>query len=83
LADAIQSGLDALHHGDEKTAVVDLGRAVRIASATGNTSTSELLAAVVDVTDAATGTVQLRAIVKPADVMTLDTRSTRTARVEK
>ncbi len=83
LADAIQGGLDALSQGDEKTAIVDLGRAVRIAAATGNTSTSELLAAVVDVEDASTGRVQLKASVKAADVMTLDTRSTRTARVQK
>ena len=83
LADAVQSGLDALNRGDEKTALVDLGQAVRIAAATGNTSTSQLLAAVVDVEDASTGQVQLKRDVKPSDVMTLDTRSTRTARVQR
>jgi von Willebrand factor type A C-terminal domain/von Willebrand factor type A domain len=83
LADAIQSGLDALNQGDEKAALVDLGRAVRIAAATGNTSTGELLAAVVDVEDAGTGRVRLKPSVKPSDVMTLDTRSSRTARVQK
>jgi von Willebrand factor type A C-terminal domain/von Willebrand factor type A domain len=82
LADAIQVGLDALNEGDEVTAVGHLGRAVRIAAATGNTSTGELLAAVVDVEDAATGRVHLKVGVTPADVMTLDTRSTRTARVQ-
>jgi von Willebrand factor type A domain/von Willebrand factor type A C-terminal domain len=83
LADAIQTGLDALNHGDETTAAVHLGRAVRMAAETGNISTGELLEAVVDVEDAISGRVQVKAGLKPADVMTLDTRSTRTARVQK
>jgi hypothetical protein len=83
LADAIQTGLDALNHGDHTTAAVHLGRAVRIAAETDNASTRELLAAVVDVDDVLTGRVHVKAGVKPADVMTLDTRSTRTARVQK
>ena len=83
LADVIHTGLTALNHGDETTAALHLGRAVRMAAETGNTSTGELLAAVVHVEDALTGRVHVKAGVKPADVMTLDTRSTRTARIQK
>jgi hypothetical protein len=83
LSDAIQTGVDALNNGDETTAVAHLGQAARIAAETGSTSTGELLEAVVDIEDASTGRVQVKAGLKPADVMTLDTRSTRTTRVEK
>ena len=41
----------------------------------------ELLATVVDIEDAATGTVRLRRKVEAADEMALDTRSTKTVRV--
>jgi hypothetical protein len=40
-----------------------------------------LLATVVDIEDAATGTVRLRRKVEAADEMALDTRSTKTVRV--
>ena len=83
LADLIQDGLDAINDGDEDTAIVQLGRAVRMAAATGNTTAGDLLAAVVEVEDAATGRVQLKPGVKASDLMTLETRSTRTARVRR
>jgi von Willebrand factor type A domain/von Willebrand factor type A C-terminal domain len=83
LADAIQTGLDALNRGDETAAALHLGRAVRIAAETGSTSSGELLEAVLDVEDALTGRVQVKGGLRQADVMTLDTRSTRTTRVEK
>ena len=83
LADIIQDGLQARKDGDEATATVKLGRAVQIASESGNDGTMKLLRGVVDVEDPATGTVRLRRDVDDADEMALDTRSTKTERVGK
>ncbi|MGY0061743.1 VWA domain-containing protein [Streptomyces sp. LZ34] len=83
LAQAIQQGLDARKAGDMDGATAKLGRAVQLASASGNEDTAKLLAKVVDVVDAATGTVRLKAKVAEADEMTLETRSTKTVRVKK
>ena len=81
LADAIQEGLEARKTGDEATATFKLGRAVQLASQSGNDGTMKLLQAVVDVDDPATGTVRLKHAVADADEMALDTRSTKTVRV--
>lgn len=83
LAQAIQKGLDLRKAGDMDGATAKLGRAVQLASASGNADTAKLLAKVVDVVDAATGTVRLKAKVAEADEMTLETRSTKTVRVKK
>jgi hypothetical protein len=83
LAQAIQQGLDLRKAGDIDGATARLGRAVQLASASGNADTAKLLAKVVDVVDAATGTVRLKAKVAEADEMTLETRSTKTVRVKK
>ncbi|WP_217208181.1 VWA domain-containing protein [Streptomyces sp. AC550_RSS872] len=83
LAQAIQQGLDLRKSGDIDGATAKLGRAVQLASASGNADTAKLLAKVVDVVDAATGTVRLKAKVAEADEMTLETRSTKTVRVKK
>ncbi|MGW2719059.1 vWA domain-containing protein [Streptomyces sp. NPDC001492] len=83
LAQAIQQGLDLRKAGDMDGATAKLGRAVQLASASGNADTAKLLAKVVDVVDAATGTVRLKAKVEEADEMTLETRSTKTVRVKK
>ncbi len=83
LADAIQDGLDARRNGDEDTAVVKLGRAVQLASQADNREMVEMLAKVVDVEDGSTGRVRLRSQVPAEDEMTLDTRSTKTARVRR
>jgi hypothetical protein len=83
LAQAIQQGLEARKQGDLDSATAKLGRAVQLASASGNEDTAKLLAKVVDVVDAATGTVRLKARVANADEMTLETRSTKTVRVKK
>ena len=83
LAQAIQDGLQARKQGDEQTAAARLGRAVALAAQSGNQDTVKLLARVVDVVDAATGTVRLRSKVTDADEMTLDTRSVRTIRTRK
>jgi hypothetical protein len=81
LADAIQEGLDARRSGDVDTATARLGRAVALAAESGNEETAALLEKVVEVEDPATGRVRLRRQVTAADEMTLDVRSTRTARV--
>ncbi|MGW1519250.1 vWA domain-containing protein [Streptomyces sp. NPDC002287] len=83
LAQAIQQGLEARKMGDVDGATAKLGRAVQLASASGNADTARLLSKVVDVVDAAAGTVRLKAKVADADEMTLETRSTQTVRVKK
>jgi hypothetical protein len=83
LAQAIQQGLDLRKAGDMDGATAKLGRAVQLAGASGNADTAKLLAKVVDVVDAATGTVRLKTKVEEADEMTLETRSTKTVRVKK
>ncbi|MGP3970932.1 vWA domain-containing protein [Streptomyces sp. 6N223] len=83
LADAIQDGLQLRKDGDEAGATAKLGRAVQLAHSSGNDETAKLLAKVVDVEDAAAGTVRLKARVTEADEMTLETRSTKTVRVKK
>ncbi len=83
LARAIQDGLEARKSGDEEIATAKLGRAVALAQESGNEDTARLLAKVVDVVDAATGTVRLKKKVDDADEMALDTRSTKTVRTKK
>jgi hypothetical protein len=81
LMEAIQHGLAARKAGDEESATFRLGRAVQLAAESGNTTKLELLAAIVDVEDAATGTIRLKRDVADGDEMMLDTRSTKTLRV--
>jgi von Willebrand factor type A C-terminal domain len=81
LADCVQEGLEARKAGDHATATAKLGRAVQLASESGNEGTMKLLSGVVDVDDAASGTVRLKSGVADADEMALDTRSTKTVRV--
>ncbi|MEU3185725.1 VWA domain-containing protein [Streptomyces sp. NPDC006923] len=83
LAQVIQQGLDARKSGDFDGATAKLGRAVQLAASSGNADTAKLLSKVVDVVDAAAGTVRLKAKVADADEMTLETRSTKTVRVKK
>jgi hypothetical protein len=83
LAQVIQEGLEARKQGDEDTATAKLGRAVALAQQSGNKDTARLLAEVVEVVDAATGTVRLKKRVEDADEMALDTRSTKTVRTRK
>ncbi len=76
-------GLAAKAAGDDRTATVQLGRAVQLAAETGNDETTpRLLAKVVDVDDAERGTVRLKRDVDKLDEMALDTRSTKTTRVK-
>jgi len=81
LASAIQEGLAARAQGDDHTATQKLGRAVQLAAETGNAEATTRLGRVVDISDAATGTVRLKKNIEKADEMALDTASTRTTRI--
>ena len=81
LTDCIQDGLAARKQGDLATATVKFGRAVQLAAESGHHETMKLLQGVVEVDDAATGTVRLKRDVAVLDEMSLDTRSTTTVRV--
>jgi hypothetical protein len=83
LAQVVRQGLDLRKAGDIDGATAKLGRAVQLANASGHADTAKLLAKVVDVVDAAAGTVRLKTKVEEADEMTLETRSTKTVRVKK
>ncbi|GAA4586403.1 hypothetical protein BJY16_007900 [Actinoplanes octamycinicus] len=81
LAQTIQEGIAAREAGDERTATIKFGRAAQLAHESGNKATEDLLSKVVEIEDAATGTVRLRRKVNAADEMALDTQSTKTVRV--
>jgi hypothetical protein len=81
LADCIQEGLAARREGDVATATFKLGRAVQLAAESGHDGTMKLLQGVVEIEDAASGTIRLRRDVAIVDEMSLDTRSTITVRV--
>ncbi len=83
LAEVIQEGLAAKASGDENTATTKLGRAVALAAETGNDEATAKLKKVVDIDDAATGTVRLKRQVDKLAEMDLDTASTKTTRVKR
>src|SRR5450432_3301693 len=83
LAQSIQEGLEARAQGDSEKATSLLGKAVKIAHESGNEATAKLLRTVVEVEDPATGTVRLKRGVAKEDEMALETRSTKTKRVQK
>ena len=83
LSQFIQEGLEARAQGNIDVATVKLGKAVKIAHDSGNEATAKLLRSVVDVEDAAAGTVRIKRTVAKEDEMMLETRSTKTARIQK
>ena len=83
LAQSIQEGLEARANGNIEVATVKLGKAVKLAHDSGNEATAKLLRSVVDIEDAASGTVRIKRAVAKEDEMMLDTRSTKTARIAK
>lgn len=83
LAQSIQEGLEARDKGDVEAATVKLGKAVKLAHESGNEATAKLLRKVVDIEDAATGTIRLKREVAKEDAMALETRSTKTTRIPK
>ncbi len=82
LAEVIQEGLAARDAGDVETATSKLGRAVQLAEQTGHADTAKLLARVVDVVDASTGTVRLKQKVSGVDAELANVRSVKTIRVK-
>jgi hypothetical protein len=82
LADAIQEGLAARDAGDIETATSKLGRAVQLAEQSGHADTAKLLAKVVDVVDAPSGTVRLKQKVAGVDAELANVRSVKTIRVK-
>ncbi len=83
LAEAIQQGLELRARGDEGHATQLLGKAVKIAHASGNTEMTQRLKKVVDVVDAAAGTVRLKKDAAKAATMDLELESRTTKRVHK
>ncbi len=83
LAEVIQEGLAAKAVGDTATATTKLGRAVQLATETGNDEATSRLRKVVDIDDPGTGRVRLRRDVDKLDEMALDTASTKTTRVKR
>ncbi|MEY3869006.1 MAG: hypothetical protein RLZZ338_2897 [Cyanobacteriota bacterium] len=83
LAQSIQEGLEARDRGDIEVATVKLGKAVKLAHDSGNEATAKLLKKVVDIEDAATGTIKLKRNIAKEDAMALETRSTKTTRIPK
>jgi uncharacterized protein YegL len=79
LASAIREGLEAKARGNIDQATVLLGKAAKIAIQTGNDEVTARLKKVVDVIDADTGTVRLKAADKGAE-LELDMGGTRTVR---
>jgi hypothetical protein len=80
LAEAIQAGLEARGRGDDDTATHLLGKAVKLAAESGNDEMTARLKKVVDIDDAATGTVRLKRSVSDAATMDLELESTTTKR---
>jgi hypothetical protein len=82
LAAAIQDGLSARDAGDVETATAKLGRAVQLAEESGHEDTAKLLAKVVEVVDAPTGTIRLKQKVEGVDAELANVRSVKTVRVK-
>jgi hypothetical protein len=80
LAEAIQSGLQARERGDDEAATHLLGKAVKLAEQSGNDEMTARLQKVVDIEDAATGTVRLKRGVSQSAAMDLELESTTTKR---
>ncbi len=83
LAQVIQDGLAAKAAGNDDVATSKLGRAVQLATQTGNAEMTTRLKKVVEIDDADTGTVRLKRGVSKIDEMSLDTASTKTSRVRR
>ncbi len=83
LAQSIQEGLEARAKGNIEIATAKLGKAVKLAHESGNEATAKLLKTVVDIEDAPTGTVRLKKAIAKEDEMALETRSTKTTRIQK
>ena len=80
VAQAIQQGLEASERGNVAQATRLLGRAVQLAHESGNADMTSRLKRVVDIDDAANGTVRVKRSVEKAASMDLELESTTTKR---
>jgi hypothetical protein len=80
MAQAIQQGLEASDRGNVAEATRMLGRAVQLAHQSGNAEMTSRLQRVVDIDDAASGTVRVKRSVEKAAAMDLELESTTTKR---
>jgi hypothetical protein len=80
LAQSIQAGLQARERGDDDAATHLLGKAVKLAAESGNEEMTARLKKVVDIDDAASGTVRLKRGVAATATMDLELESTTTKR---
>lgn len=83
LAAAIVRGLELRERGDEAAATQLLGRAVKLAAESNNAEMTHRLAKVVEVVDAAAGTVRLKKKVEKAAAMDLELESRTTKRLRR
>ena len=80
IASSIQEGLAARDRGDVQEATRLLGRAAQLAEGSGNEEVTRRLSKVVDVVDAAEGTVRLKNNVSKGEELELEMGGTRTVR---
>lgn len=80
LAESIRLGMEAQEYGNIGLATQHLGRAIQIAAQSGNDEATRRLQKVVDIEDAATGTVHLRRDIKKIDALDAEVSATRTVR---
>ena len=80
IAASIRDGLEARDRGDLDSATRLLGKAARIAAASGNDDVTRRLNKVVDVVDATAGTVRLKRGAGKAEALELEMGGTRTVR---
>jgi hypothetical protein len=81
MAQAIDDAYAAKHVGDVDTATTRFGEAVQLAYEAGDTHKLQGLAAVVEIEDAATGTVRLKQHINPLDDLALEASSVKTNRL--
>jgi von Willebrand factor type A domain/von Willebrand factor type A C-terminal domain len=80
LANVIQEAVDAHRAGDVSTATDRFGKAVRIANETSNDAVIDRISKLVEIDDPVTGRVRPKAKIEEVDMLTFETRSTRTSR---
>jgi von Willebrand factor type A domain/von Willebrand factor type A C-terminal domain len=80
LANVIQEAVDAHRAGDVSTATDRFGKAVRIANETSNDAVIDRISKLVEIDDPVTGRVRPKAKIEDVDMLTFETRSTRTSR---
>ena len=81
LADLIVEAIEARKDGDDDLATQKLTRALKLSRQSDNTGTADRILKIVD-EEPATGRLTLKPHIDPVDEKTIETRSTRTNRVD-